>query len=129
MKKRLFAICCVALACATVGLAAEDAKVFGKPVRVKGDGLGKSWAFWTYAIGGDWVVLSSRLGGDRLYDVSNISNPRYILNVAGCPGWNKYTMDKPIGGGRYLAHNGANHWIDWIDLQARPKPVFLGIIS
>ena len=87
------------------------------------DGLGKSWAFWTYAIGGDWVVLSARLGGDRLYDISNVANPRYILNVAGCPGWNKYTMDKPIGGGRYLAHNGANHWIDWIDLKARPKPV------
>ena len=78
MKKRLFAICCVALACATVGLAAEDAKVFGKPVRVKGT-LDRMMAV---CLDGDRLYAG---GGTDFYvfDVSSPLAPKMLGKVSG----------------------------------------------
>ena len=79
------------------------------------------WAFWVWAVDKTHVVLSARSGGDRLYDISNLGKPKFILKVGHCPGWDKYMMDRPVGGGRWLAHNAANSWIDWIDLSGHGK--------
>ena len=55
-----------------------------------------------------------------IFDISDVANPKRQVAVSGCPGWDKFLMNKAIGGGRYLAHNAAGHHIDWIDLEAKP---------
>lgn len=73
---------------------------------------------WAPAPG--FAGLSARMHGNYIYDVSNIAKPRQLAKVGGCPGWDKYLMDQAIGGGRYLANNGANSYLEWVDLQAKP---------
>lgn len=74
---------------------------------------------WAPAPG--FAGLSARLNGNSLFDISQIDRPRWLLKVGGCPGWDKYMMDQAIGGGRYLANNSANSYVEWIDLQAKPQ--------
>ena len=68
------------------------------------------------------LVLSSRNGGCRLFDISDIAHPKDLCRFGKCPGWDKYMMDAPVGGGQYIAYNSANNNITWIDLLAQPKP-------
>ena len=71
-------VCCVALACATAGLAAEDAKVFGPPVRVKGT-LDRMMAV---CLDGDRLYAG---GGTDFYvfDVSSPLQPKLLGKVSG----------------------------------------------
>ncbi len=87
------------------------------------DSLGKgrkSFGFWVWAPAPGFLGLSARSSGNVIFDISDIKNPKRQVSVSGCPGWDKFLMDKAIGGGRYLAHNAAGHHIDWIDLEAKP---------
>ena len=76
---------------------------------------------WAPAPG--FAGLSARLNGNFVYDVSDIASPKLLVRCGGCPGWDKYLMDLAVGGGRYLANNGANSYVEWIDLKARPVRV------
>ena len=90
------------------------------------DSLGKgrkSFGFWLWAPAPGFLGLSARSGGNVIFDISDIANPKRQVSVAGSPGWDKFLMDKAIGGGRYLAHNAAGNNIYWIDLQASPAAV------
>ena len=91
------------------------------------DSLGKgrkSFGFWVWAPAPGFLGLSARTGGNVIFDISDIANPKRQVMVAGSPGWDKYLMDKAIGGGRFLAHNGVHDNIYWIDLQTSPASVF-----
>ena len=70
----------------------------------------------------DHLVLSSRNGGCRLFDISDVTHPKDLFRFGSCPGWDKYMMDAPVGSGRYLAYNNANTSIIWLDLLAQPSP-------
>ncbi len=79
-------------------------------------------ALCVWTAGRDHLVLSSRNGGCRLYDISEVARPKELFRFGTCPGWDKYMMDAPIGGGRYIAYNNAHTSVIWLDLLACPKP-------
>ena len=85
-------------------------------------GPGNNVALCVWKADREHLVLSSRNGGCRLFDISNLAHPKDLFRFGTCPGWDKYMMDAPIGGGRYIAYNNAHKSIIWIDLQARPAP-------
>jgi len=67
-----------------------------------------------------FVVLSTRRGGVSVFDEKDLNAERPLVKVGGCPGWDKYLMDAPVAGGRWLAFNAANSCVRWIDLDAKP---------
>ena len=73
-----------------------------------------------WAVNGRLSAFSARMSGVTFFDVSDPKNPIRQCNVQGCPGWDKYLMDAPIGNGRYLAYNSAHTCIRWIDVAANP---------
>jgi hypothetical protein len=89
----------------------------GRIPRLKGK---PGWAFWSTFVDERYVALSVREGGYWLYDVSDMAAPRALVSVGGCPGWDRYLADAPVG--RRLAFNAANNHLDWIDIDANPLP-------
>ena len=85
-------------------------------------GPGNNVALCVWIADRDHLVLSSRNGGCRLFDISDVTRPKDLFRFGSCPGWDKYMMDAPIGGGRYMAYNNAHTSVIWIDLKARPVP-------
>ena len=79
-------------------------------------------ALAVWVAGRDHLVLSSRNGGSWLYDISDATHPKALFRFGSCPGWDKYMMDAPIGGGRYMAYNNAHTSIIWIDLKSPLQP-------
>ena len=71
---------------------------------------------------GGFEKIGELAGGCRLFDISDIAHPKDLFRFGNCPGWDKYMMDAPIGGGRYIAYSSAHNNITWIDLLAQPKP-------
>lgn len=89
--------------------------------RINPFGGGRDLGFWVWAPAPGLLGLSARLKGNFIFDISDVRNPKRLVSVGGCPGWDKFLMDRAIGGGRYLANNTANSRIDWIDLKAKPS--------
>jgi hypothetical protein len=85
-------------------------------------GPGNNVALCVWVADRDHLVLSTRNGGCRLFDISDLAHPKDLFRFGTCPGWDKYMMDAPIGGGRYIAYNNAHKSIAWFDLKARPEP-------
>lgn len=79
-------------------------------------------ALCVWPINANYAVFSSRNGGCRLYDISDLAHPKVVLGFGSCPGWDKYLMDAPIGNGRYIAYNNAHQNIVWLDMLASPQP-------
>ena len=78
-------------------------------------------ALFAWALDGKRLVLSSRTAGCSLYDVADPAHPRLLMRFS-ASGWDRYLMDAPIGGGRYLAYNNGNMNLLWLDLLATPNP-------
>lgn len=78
-------------------------------------------ALWVWKPAPGWTAFSTR-HDVRLFADDDLLAKAPRVRVGGCPGWDKYLMDAPIGGGRYLAFNAANTALRWIDLAAAPKP-------
>ena len=77
----------------------------------------KHLAFWTVAIDETRFFCSDRRCW-ALYDVSKDGTFRKLMEKhGGCPGWDKYMSDRPVGG-RYMAFNNAHHGIRWYDVVA-----------
>lgn len=102
--------------------ALESPTSFREIARLRETSPGNDFGFWVWSVSDDYAMFSARRGGDWLVDMRDLSNLKPILKVAGCPGWDKYMADRPVGGGRWLGHNAANDHIDWIDLAASPRP-------
>ncbi|MBQ7189990.1 MAG: hypothetical protein IJR99_11305 [Kiritimatiellae bacterium] len=85
-------------------------------------GPGNNLALCLWVADRNHLILSSRNGGCRLYDISDPTRPKDLFRFGTCPGWDKFLMDAPIGGGRYMAYNNAHKNILWIDLGAEPQP-------
>ena len=98
---------------------------FREIARLKETSPGNDFGFWVWSVNDDYAMFSARRGGDWLVDLRDLSHLKPILSVSHCPGWDKYMADRPVGGGRWLAHNAAITRIDWIDLAAKPKPVVI----
>ena len=78
---------------------------------------GQHLAFWVTAVGGSRLFCSDRRRW-TLYDVSALPKFSKVMDCrGGCPGWDKYMADRPVGG-RYMAFNNANHGIRWYDVVA-----------
>ena len=78
---------------------------------------GRRFAFWVTAIDETRLFCSDRHRW-FLYDISKFPDFKPMLSCrGGCPGWDKYLMDRPIGG-RYMAFNNAHHGIRWYDVVA-----------
>ncbi len=69
-----------------------------------------------------FIALSTRRNGVSVFDDKDLNAERPLVKVGGSPGWDKYLMDAPVAGGRWLAFNAANSYVRWIDLDAKPKP-------
>lgn len=67
-------------------------------------------------------MLSTRRSGASVFHDKDLNAKRPLVKVGGCPGWDKYLIDAPVAGGRWLAFNAANTCVHWIDLDAKPKP-------
>ena len=78
-------------------------------------------AIWIWKPKPGFVALSTRRNGAWLYADDDILAAEPLGTVSGCPGWDKYLMDKPIGGGRWLAFNAANSYLRWLDLDSAPN--------
>ncbi len=85
-------------------------------------GPGNNVALCVWVADRDHLVLSSRNGGCRFFDISDLAHPKDLFRFGSCPGWDKYMMDAPIGDGRYIAYNNAHRSIIWIDLKGTPAP-------
>ena len=69
----------------------------------------------------DWVVVSTRRSQATFFKVDDFGTDREpSVAVGWCPGWDKYLMDRAIGG--WIAYNSANKHIAWVDLNAAKKP-------
>lgn len=76
-----------------------------------------------------FIVLSTRRNGAWLYTDDDLNAKSPLAMVGGCPGWDKYLMDAPIGKGRWLAYNSANSYLRWFDLDAKPVPVVVSTVN
>ena len=75
----------------------------------------RAFAFWVTAVDDTRLFCSDRHRW-FLYDISAFPTFKPMMNCrGGCPGWDKYLMDRPIGG-RYMAFNNAHHGIRWYDV-------------
>ena len=73
-------------------------------------------AYWVTAIDETRVFCSDRRRW-VLYDITGFPAFRKLTEGGGCPGWDKYLADRPVGG-KYMAFNNANHGIRWYDVVA-----------
>lgn len=78
-------------------------------------------ALWVYKPCPGFIALSTRRNGASLFADTDLQAARPLVRVGGCPGWDRYLMDAPVGKGRWLAYNAANTALRWIDLASAPK--------
>ncbi|MGD2046503.1 MAG: hypothetical protein PVH96_09800, partial [Gemmatimonadota bacterium] len=70
----------------------SDVSVYGDLLFVSGEGLGGRLDCGTQGV--EESVSSERLRGIRIFDISDIRNPRYIYNVQTCRGSHTHTLLK-----------------------------------
>lgn len=68
------------------------------------------------------VALSTRRSDTMFFKEEDLKAERPLVQVGGCPGWDKYLMDATVADGRWIAYNAANSYVRWIDLDAKPQP-------
>jgi len=66
-----------------------------------------------------WIVLSTRRGGVHVFadEAFAAGGPR--ISADGGPGWDKFVMDAPVCGNRWLGFNMAQSYLSWLDLSAK----------
>jgi len=70
----------------------SDVSVYGNLLFVSGEGLGGRLDCGTQGV--EESVSSARLRGIRIFDISDISNPRYVHNVQTCRGSHTHSLLK-----------------------------------
>ena len=68
------------------------------------------------------VALSTRRSDTMFFKEDDLNAGKPLVQVGGCPGWDKYLMDATVADGRWIAYNAANSYLKWIDLDAKPQP-------
>lgn len=69
----------------------------------------------------DWVAVSTRRGPVQFFREETFgTGARAQASVGGCPGWDKYLMDRALNG--KIAYNVAHKNICWIDLVVSGGP-------
>ncbi len=71
---------------------------------------------WVYS--DKWAIFSNRRQ-NHLFDIAELTAPKYILSVQDSPGWDRY-MCPDLLGGRWLVCNSPFKHIEWVDLEAQP---------
>ena len=106
------------------GLAVYDLANPAKPrelERVRDFGTAVSCPLWVWTPKtSPLVIVSDRQSGYRIMDPA--AGWKLLLANGGCPGWDRYFSDEPVGG-RYFAQSLANVGFSWIDVSARPPKV------
>ncbi|MEX1181739.1 MAG: hypothetical protein WEF86_00785 [Gemmatimonadota bacterium] len=70
----------------------SDVSVYGNLLFVSGEGFGGRLDCGTQGISNETAVSPDRLRGIRIFDISNIREPRYIGNVQTCRGSHTHTV-------------------------------------
>jgi hypothetical protein len=87
----------------------SDISVYGNLLFVSGEGLGGRVDCGTQGVPRDVTASPDRLRGIRIFDISDVSNPRYIHNVQTCRGSHTHTVvqDPRDAGNVYIYVSGS----------------------
>ena len=71
-------------------------------------------AFWCWAVGSRFVVLSSRVGGYHLFDIDDINRPTPLVRYSGTCQWDRYLSDGVLQG--MFPTHVPRRGIAWLDV-------------